>query len=147
MTGSVQSSTAHLARHEGQAMVIAAASLSTLLAFAALVINTGMLLQEHRHLQNAADASSLAGAQRLFDEQVSRSLRDSTVMSALTTLATRNKVEVGGNRQLQASYIDQAGTTLKAVGGGGSFPTTASGVQSGISGPFSTILPPIVNQS
>src|SRR5439155_22507130 len=91
-------------RKGGQALVIAALAISALLTFTALVINAGMYLAERRHLQNAADAAALAGGQRLVEEQASRSFRDSRVLSAVNTLAIENNVDVGGSRQLLATY-------------------------------------------
>jgi hypothetical protein len=47
---------------EGQVLVFLALALVVLLGFAALALDGGMLYSDRRHAQNAADASSLAGA-------------------------------------------------------------------------------------
>jgi hypothetical protein len=127
-------------------MVVAAVSLAALLGFTALVINVGMLLTERRHLQNAADAAALAGGQRIGEEQTSRSFRDARVLSAVTTLARENDVDVGGTRQLQAAYVDLTGTLLGSVGGSTYFPEAATGVQVSLSGPVTTILSAFAGQ-
>ncbi len=48
--------------HPGQVLVVAALTLSALLAFTALLLNAGFFLVERRGLQNAADAAALAAA-------------------------------------------------------------------------------------
>ena len=52
-------------RESGQALVLAAAAMVLILGMAAMTIDVGMLLQERRDLQNAADAAALAGVQDL----------------------------------------------------------------------------------
>ena len=52
-------------RESGQALVLAAAAMVLILGMAAMTIDVGMLLQERRDLQNAADAAALAGVQGL----------------------------------------------------------------------------------
>lgn len=126
---------------------MAALAMVVLISFTAIVINAGLLLAERRHLQNAADAAALVGAERIADEQASRSFRDSRVLSAITTLALQNNVDVGGSRQLAATYLDQSGASLGTVGGGGSFPDTAVAVEVRLSGPVRTLLPSFAGQS
>ena len=50
---------------EGQVLVVAALGLAALLGFAALAIDVGFFVWERRALQNAADASALAGVMEL----------------------------------------------------------------------------------
>ena len=54
-----------LRAESGQALVLASAAMVVILGMAAMTIDVGMLLQERRDLQNAADAAALAGAQDL----------------------------------------------------------------------------------
>jgi hypothetical protein len=128
-------------RKSGQAMVLAAAAIALLATMLALVINAGLFFAERRHLQNAADAAALAGAQRIAEEQTSRSFRDASVLSSIMALAGENAVDVGGNRQLQATYLDQNGSTLGSVGDPSQFTESAMGVEVQISGEFATIVP------
>jgi hypothetical protein len=53
---------------EGQVLVLFAGGLITLLLFAALAFDGGMVLAEHRDQQDAADASALGGARYLDDD-------------------------------------------------------------------------------
>lgn len=119
---------------------MAALSLAALLAFTALVVNVGLYLVERRHLQNAADAAALAGTLSLAEEHQSRSLRDGPVLTSVNTMILQNQIVVGPDRQLQAVYMDAAGSPLGAVGGGGQFSPSAAGVYVMINGPFATIL-------
>ncbi len=50
---------------EGQVLVVTALGLAALLGFAALAIDVGFFMWERRALQNAADASALAGVMEL----------------------------------------------------------------------------------
>jgi Flp pilus assembly protein TadG len=59
------SSTTDPRRERGQVLVIFALVLVTLMIFAALAFDTGMMLVERRDQQNAADAAALAGARFL----------------------------------------------------------------------------------
>ncbi len=56
---------AHKSR--GQALIYVTVCLLTLISFAALATDTGMLWVNRRALQNAADAAALAGAQELME--------------------------------------------------------------------------------
>jgi hypothetical protein len=62
------SSTTDRRTQEGQVLVLFAGGLITLLLFAALAFDGGMVLAEHRDQQNAADASALGGARYLDDD-------------------------------------------------------------------------------
>jgi hypothetical protein len=62
------SSTTDPGRERGQVLVIFALVLVTLMIFAALAFDTGMMLVERRDQQNAADAAALAGARFLPDD-------------------------------------------------------------------------------
>jgi len=128
----------------GQVLIIGAVSLTALLVLTAVVINLGSYFVERRALQNAADAAALAAVGRLAEEHVSRSFRDSVVYQAAMTLALQNQIDVGGTRQLQAIYTDSDGAALGAVGMGSPVPEPARGVRITLSGPFATILSPLL---
>ena len=51
----------------GQALILFVLALGVLCGFVAMSIDVGLILQERRQLQNAADAAALAGAQELPD--------------------------------------------------------------------------------
>lgn len=59
-------------KEDGQALVLAALLLATLLGFAALVIDVGSLQVEKQRLQTVVDAAALAGAQELPDANAAR---------------------------------------------------------------------------
>ena len=99
-------------RDQGQVLVIFALSLLTLLLFAALAFDTGVMLLERRDQQNASDAAALAGARYLPGstvdaESAARSLATAngftdgvdTATVAVTFPSTgRIKVEIGSTR-------------------------------------------------
>jgi Flp pilus assembly protein TadG len=58
----------------GQAIVFLMVTLTCLIGMAALVIDGGSWLRAHRHLQTAADAAALAGAQNLPDQAGAQSM-------------------------------------------------------------------------
>ena len=49
----------------GQVLIVFVLGLAVLMGFVAMSVDVGLILQERRHLQNAADAAALAGAQEL----------------------------------------------------------------------------------
>jgi len=51
----------HMSSERGQTTVLLALAFITLLGFAALAIDGGMVYANRRHMQNASDAASLAG--------------------------------------------------------------------------------------
>ena len=100
------------ADEQGQVLVIFALSLLTLLLFAALAFDTGVMLLERRDQQNAADAAALAGARYLPGstvdaESAARSLAtangftdgvDTATVDVTFPSAGRIKVEIGSTR-------------------------------------------------
>jgi hypothetical protein len=52
-------------KSQGQALIYVTIMMMTLLAFAALVVDGGMIFMNRRQMQNAVDAAALAGAQNL----------------------------------------------------------------------------------
>ena len=73
-------------------------------------------------------------------EHASRSFRDARVLSAVTTLAIQNDVDVGGNRQLAGTYVDQNGVSLGTIGGG-NLPEATAATEVRLSGQLATLLP------
>jgi hypothetical protein len=74
---------------EGQVLVVAALGLAALLGFAALAIDVGFFMWEKRALQNAADASALAGVMELPRSP-------ETAVEVANAYAVRNGVESRG---------------------------------------------------
>ena len=66
----------------GQAIVLVVAVLAVLIGIAALVIDGGSWLRAQRHLQTAADAGALAGAQNLPTDQSARELHRDQLCAA-----------------------------------------------------------------
>ncbi|WP_188207730.1 TadE/TadG family type IV pilus assembly protein [Alkalibacillus aidingensis] len=68
-------------RERGQTVVLAAISLTGMLAMLGLVIDGGMYYVERTHLQKAANAAALSGAQELTteDERIVRGIVDDTL--------------------------------------------------------------------
>lgn len=64
-------------KESGQIIILLAVSLLVLLGVAALAVDGGMLYTERRFAQNAADASSLAGASSVANEMVKNDVFDS----------------------------------------------------------------------
>lgn len=82
-------SSAAVTRSDGQVLVIFALSLFTLLLFAALAFDTGMMLLQRRDQQDAADAAALAGAFYLPGSA-------GQARTAATTISTANGYTTGG---------------------------------------------------
>lgn len=63
--GSLQGMPAAILRDRGSVLVLAAAALFGVCALVGLSIDTGQVMVNRRHLQNAVDSAALAGAQQL----------------------------------------------------------------------------------
>ena len=59
----------------GQVLVFVAFILTVIVGMAALVVDVGSWYQAHRHLQTAADAAALAGAQELPNQSLAADRR------------------------------------------------------------------------
>ncbi len=55
-------------KSRGQALIYVTLAMTTLIGFAALATDTGLIWVNRRYLQNAADAAALAGAQELMEK-------------------------------------------------------------------------------
>ncbi len=90
-----------LKREEGQTLVYVTLALIALLAVVALAIDVGYAYSARRHMQNAADAGALAGAQALCrgegaDAARTAALRYAVVNNAQTATVTVEEVGRGG---------------------------------------------------
>lgn len=119
---------------------------AAMLAMIGLLYSFGLVLEQRRALQGAADAASLAGTWQLLAELQSDNRCDASVNAAIVKYATANGVTSSG---IAAVYVDANGATLGSVGTlgtcpAGQFPATARGINVTVSGTSSTILPGFV---
>ncbi|NLE76640.1 MAG: VWA domain-containing protein, partial [Chloroflexi bacterium] len=103
---------AHRERQQGQAVVIMAVGLIALIGFAALAVDISYSLFQHRQMQNAADAASLAGARTLSLAQTDPTVlvTDGDIYGAMHEYASRNHAQT-----LQAWYIDGSGQPMREL--------------------------------
>jgi len=105
----------HNRREAGQSLILVALGLLALLSMLVLAIDFGLAYSERRRMQNAADAGALAGAWLLAnggtDAEIAAAVREYTVNQ-------------NGALTYEARYLPGN----QAVGGG-SVPSTASGIQ------------------
>jgi Flp pilus assembly protein TadG len=119
---------------------------ASMLAVVGLLYSFGLVLDQRRSLQGAADAASLAGTWQVLAELASDNRCDANVNAAVTTYATANGAVATA---MVAVYVDANGNTLGTVGSfatcpAGQFPATARGVAVTVSGTLPTILPGFV---
>jgi len=88
----------------GQAIVLVALALVGLLAIGGLAIDGGRLYQSRRQVQNAADASALAGARVILDGVCSGGADRSAVSAAIQDFARQNGVDITSP---DATYVYQ----------------------------------------
>jgi Flp pilus assembly protein TadG len=103
----------------GQGLVVVVISMLVILGMMALVLDSGWLVVQRRHVQNAADAAALAGAQ-----QLGKGSTDSAVLSSVQNFATvHNKANTitaqyypGGEEVGQGSIpVGATGVTVTAT--------------------------------
>ncbi|MGC8780014.1 MAG: pilus assembly protein TadG-related protein [Anaerolineae bacterium] len=104
----------------GQTMAYVALAMVALLALAALAIDVGLAYSTRRHMQNAADAGALAGAQALCrgegaDGARAAALRYAVANGAQTANVTVEQVGLGGSVSVTAR--NTVGTFLAGVVG------------------------------
>lgn len=133
----------------GQVLVIVAVGMVTLVAMVGLVIDGGYAWGKQRDTQNAADASSKAGAVKLAENLAGKNPAnvDADVLAAMADTADANVVGMP-----DAYYTDITGNLLNAAGapatgtgdaaqvGGGSIPVGAAGVRAVTDQTFDTFL-------
>jgi Flp pilus assembly protein TadG len=130
-------------------LVMFAIAAASLLGVIGLLYSFGLVLDQRRSLQGAADAASLAGAWRVLDELQSDNRSDTAVWSSVVSYATRNGV-VSNTSHLSATYVDASGADLStpaAVGSGGRFDPAVRGVRVSVQNAVGTILPGFVRVS
>jgi Flp pilus assembly protein TadG len=130
-------------------LVMFAITAASLLGIIGLLYSFGLVLDQRRSLQGAADAASLAGAWRVLGELQSDNRSDAAVWSSIVSYATRNGV-VNDTSHLSATYVDASGadlSTVAAVGSGGRFDPAVRGVRVSVQNPVNTILPGFVRVS
>ena len=112
-------------RRKGTVAILVTLSLIGMIAVIGLAIDGGNLYQQRRLMQNAADASSLAGAEILGGTTPT----DATVMAAVRTYAGYNYV-ANPATDLIVSYTDQYGNVIQPITTSATAPpSNAVGVQ------------------
>ena len=129
-------------REKGQTIVLFAAFLTLIVAFAGLVIDGGWGLAQRRDAQNAADFAALAGARIVAHKVAGDALNgnDGNVRQAIlnSVAATGGTVRFGNPDG--PAYVNSAGATLGYVGSvsGGVIPAGTVGVRVGVSRTWQT---------
>ncbi len=123
-------------RESGQSIIIIAGVVVVLLALVALVVDVGNAYAQRRIVQNAVDAAALAGARRLAERGVGKSVLEIQVLRDVETFADLNGVDP---RSVQAWFIDAEGERLETVDRWfGPAPAAAEGVEAAGDLPFTT---------
>ena len=117
-----------------------------MLAMIGLLYSFGIVLDQRRSLQSAADAASLAGTWQVLSELASDNRCDANVNTAVLKYTTANGIAAAS---VQAVYVDASGTSVGSVGAAGAcptgqFPATARGVNVTLTGTTPAILPSFV---
>jgi hypothetical protein len=108
----------------GQALVIMTVALTVLLAMAALVIDAGNAMAQHRATQNASDAAAMAGASVIVEELAGVPRNDANVLAAVEGAFAAN-----GTTFEFAEYVNENNIVVGSVGQGGGIPHNAYGVR------------------
>jgi hypothetical protein len=126
--------------------VLFAITAAAMLAIIGLLYSFGVVLDQRRSLQGAADAASLAGTWQVLAELQSDNRCDANVSAAISKYATANGVAASA---VSASYVDASGNTLGTVGSLGNCPAaqfspTTRGVAVTLTAAVSNVLPSFV---
>ncbi len=126
----------------GQILVLFAITSASMLAIIGLLYSFGLILDQRRVMQTAADAASLGGTWQVMAELASDNRADANVLATVNRYATSNGASAS---RVSAVYVDASGNPLGTqVGSGGQFPATARGVRANVDGQIPTILPGFV---
>jgi Putative Flp pilus-assembly TadE/G-like len=137
----------------GQVLVIVAVGMIVIIAMVGVVIDGGYAWGKQRDTQNAADATSKAGALELAENLAGKSPAnsDADVLTAVSDTASANGVGLPG-----AYYTDFAGNLITSTGavasgtgdaaqvGGGLIPAGAAGVHAVTDQTFDTFLARVI---
>jgi Flp pilus assembly protein TadG len=133
-------------QEQGQILVLFAITATAMLAMIGLLYSFGLVLNQRRALQSAADAASLAGTWQVLSELASDNRCDANVNTAVIKYATTNGAVAGS---IQAVYVDSSGSSVGNVGAAGACPNgrfsaSARGVDVVVTGSVPAILPGFV---
>jgi Flp pilus assembly protein TadG len=131
-------------KESGQSLVLIALLMVSILAFLGLLIDGGRAYEARRVAQNAADAAAFAGARALTARTANDSANDQTIRTAVNTFALANGAASASN--VLAYYVFSDGSQGSAVGGG-SVPSTATGVRAFVTLGFQPFLISILSGS
>jgi len=119
----------------GQVLVITVFAIVVLLAAVGLAVDGGTAYLERRRMQNAADASALAGTRRLAEAicgSQSASATDAAIYAEVLSYAQSNGVQDASGVEAEYVRFDGVDTTPfdpPVLVGGGATPTGAAGVR------------------
>jgi Flp pilus assembly protein TadG len=128
----------------GQSLVLIALLMVAVLAFLGLLVDGGRAYEGRRVCQNAADAAAFAGARALTVRTGNDATNDQTILAAVNTYALANGAVSASN--VTAYYVFADGSQGSAVGGG-SVPSTATGVRVIVNNSFQPFLINILSGS
>ncbi len=137
-----------LQQQRGQSILIVAVALVVLLIFGAFAVDLSFAYFQRRSMQNAADASALAGARALGmwqSDPAAPPLTDGELFLTIQEYAARNKA-----KYVDAYYTGAGGVRLNPIlpGGGNLVPKSgAIGVESHAATDFSTFFARIMGYS
>lgn len=119
----------------GQALVVMTVALAIMLAMAALVVDAGNAMAQHRATQNATDAAAMAGASVIVEELAGVPRSDADVRNAIQAAFDANETEFDA-----ALYVDEHDNVVGTVGQGGNIPLSAYGIRAFGAREFATVL-------
>jgi len=134
----------------GQALIIMVFGFIALLAVLGLAIDGGTILLERRRMQNAADASALAGTQKLTQAICNpNEVSDADIVAEVNIYAERNGVADPSNNVV-ADYVkfeQDLSTTVLGRVGGGYIPPGASAISTSVTISRSTYFMSLVGRN
>jgi Putative Flp pilus-assembly TadE/G-like len=123
-------------RESGQSIIIIALVVIVLLALVALVVDVGNAYAHRRMVQNAADAAALAGARRLAERSVGKTVLEIQVLRDVQRYAELNGLK---RDAVQSWFINADGDRLETIDPFlGPAPRSAEGVEVAGDLPFIT---------
>jgi Flp pilus assembly protein TadG len=135
----------------GQVLVLLTVAMVAALAMVALIIDGGNAWAQQRRSQNAADATAEAGAVQLAERSAGVATTNQEVLQAIVAAAQANGIDTSAN-PVSAFYTDFPGDVLPGPDGAdistlnpsSAPPSSAVGVQAGVSRDFATFLAGVI---
>jgi hypothetical protein len=99
-------------RESGQSIIVITMAVIVLLALVALVVDVGNAYAHRRMVQNAVDAAALAGARRLAERGVGKTVLEIHVLNDIHNFADKNGLDP---KAVDAWFIDADGERLETI--------------------------------